>query len=92
MTGRRLLRQEHRPPVHAATRTRTDDIVVHVEEDALILLHEVQLRLAIAAPRLPKTPNAGGLGAGTHRTHAAFYLARMLFTIRPRPAFSRKRL
>ena len=80
MTGRRLLRQEHRPPVHAATRTRTDDIVVHVEEDALILLHKVQLRLAIAAPRLPKTPNAGALGGGdSSRTRRV--LPRMLFTI-----------
>jgi len=33
-----------------ATALLTDDVVLHVEQDAFVLLHEVDLREALAAP------------------------------------------
>lgn len=37
--------------------SHTNDVVVHVEQDALILEHEVQLALALSRPSLPKNPH-----------------------------------
>jgi hypothetical protein len=36
----------------AVSRPLTNDIVIHVEEDALILLHEIELALPLSCPCL----------------------------------------